>query len=71
MFPGTALMYWLGTQGILDLRAELQRRQGSAFRLRAFHNELLSYGSIPVPLVTRLMLTPESEPVQAGGALPE
>jgi hypothetical protein len=55
MFPCTALMYWLGTRSILDLRAALQQKQGSAFRLRAFHDELLSYGSIPVPLITRLM----------------
>ena len=56
MFPGTALMYWLGTQGILDLREERRRRLGAAFNLREFHDELLSYGSIPVPLVSRIML---------------
>ncbi|MGH7469871.1 MAG: DUF885 family protein [Longimicrobiales bacterium] len=55
MFPCTALMYWLGTQGILELRSELQRQQGAAFRLKTFHDQLLSYGSIPVPLVARLM----------------
>jgi hypothetical protein len=55
MFPCTALMYWLGTQGILDLRAALQQKQGAAFRLKTFHDELLSYGSIPVPLIARLM----------------
>jgi hypothetical protein len=54
MFPCTALMYWLGTQGILDLRAARQRRQGAAFRLRSFHDDLLSYGAIPVPLIARL-----------------
>ena len=55
MFPCTALMYWLGTQGIHDLRAEVQRREGPRFSLRRFHGELLGYGSIPVPLVTRMM----------------
>ncbi|MEO7712110.1 MAG: DUF885 family protein [Gemmatimonadaceae bacterium] len=55
MFPGTAIMYWLGTQHILELRAEHRRTQGSAFTLRAFHDELLGYGSLPVPLVSRLM----------------
>jgi hypothetical protein len=54
MFPCTALMYWLGTQGILDLRAALQQKQGAAFRLKSFHDDLLSYGSIPVPLIARL-----------------
>ena len=56
MFPCTALMYWLGTQTILDLRAELQRREGAAFSLRRFHDELLSFGSVPVPLVASIML---------------
>ena len=55
MFPGTSVMYWLGTQGILDLRARLQRERGARFTLRSFHDELLGYGSIPVPLIARLM----------------
>lgn len=55
MFPATALMYWLGTQGILDLRSRRQAEQGSAFSQRAFHDELLSYGSIPVLLISQLM----------------
>jgi uncharacterized protein (DUF885 family) len=55
MFPCTALMYRLGTQGILDLRSAEQKRLGNAFRLKSFHDELLSYGAIPVPLIARLM----------------
>jgi hypothetical protein len=55
MFPCTALMYWLGTQGILDLREEMKRREGPRFSLRRFHGELLGYGSIPVPLAARMM----------------
>ena len=55
MFPCTAIMYWLGTQGIHDLRAEIQRREGPRFSLRRFHGELLGYGSIPVPVITRMM----------------
>ena len=55
MFPCTGLMYWLGTQGILDLREEMKRREGPRFSLRRFHGELLGYGSIPVPLVARMM----------------
>ena len=57
MFPGTALMYWLGTQGIIDLRQEMQTRRGQQFNQRAFHEALLSRGSIPVPLVAKLMLS--------------
>lgn len=60
MFPGTGLMYWLGTQGILDLREELKVRQGAAFSLKQFHDDLLEHGSIPVPLVARRMLRGEA-----------
>ena len=55
MFPGTAVMYWLGTQGILDLRETMRERGGAAFSLKRFHDELLGHGSIPVPLVARMM----------------
>jgi hypothetical protein len=55
MYPCTAIMYWLGTQGIHDLRGEMQRREGARFSLRRFHGELLGYGSIPVPLIARMM----------------
>ena len=55
MYPCTAIMYWLGTQGIHDLRAEMKRREGPLFSLRRFHGELLGYGSIPVPLLSRMM----------------
>jgi hypothetical protein len=55
MFPGTAIMYWLGTRGIHDLRSALQKTEGSRFSLRSFHDRFLSYGSIPVPLIASLM----------------
>jgi hypothetical protein len=55
MFPGAAIMYWLGTQAIHDLRAERQRVEGNTFSLRAFHDRLLSFGSIPVLLISELM----------------
>ena len=55
MFPCTAIMYWLGTQGILDLRETLRARRGAGWSLKAFHDELLGHGSIPVALAARLM----------------
>src|SRR4029453_16507485 len=51
MFPGTALMYWLGTEALHTLRRQRARREGASFSLRRFHDRLLSYGSIPVPLI--------------------
>ena len=56
MFPGTAAMYWLGTRAIHDLRRAAEAREGAAFCLGSFHDRLLSYGAIPVPLIARLMM---------------
>jgi hypothetical protein len=53
MFPGTALMYLTGADAIHQLRRELAARPG--FELRAFHDRLLSYGSIPLALTAAAM----------------
>ncbi len=55
MFPCTAVMYWLGTREIRQLRERRSTPDPTGFSLRHFHDELLGYGSIPVPLVARLM----------------
>jgi hypothetical protein len=55
MFPGAALMYLMGRDTILELRADLQRGLGSRFNLRQFHDRFLSFGSIPVALVADIM----------------
>jgi uncharacterized protein (DUF885 family) len=55
LFPGTALMYLLGTDQIHDLRQEMAQRAGPAFDLQRFHDRFLSYGSIPVALIAREM----------------
>jgi hypothetical protein len=55
MFPGAAMIYLIGTDAIRDLRATLAARDGPAFRLRAFHDRFLAHGSLPVPLIARLM----------------
>jgi uncharacterized protein (DUF885 family) len=54
MFPGTALMYWLGTDALHRLRAARQRVEGQAFERQRFHDRVLSFGSIPVPLLERI-----------------
>jgi hypothetical protein len=51
MFPGAAVIYLLGTDSIHDLRKEMSVRLGSGFDLQSFHDEFLSYGSIPVSLI--------------------
>jgi uncharacterized protein (DUF885 family) len=60
MYPGTAVMYWLGTQGLHTLRASIWARQGGAFSMHAFHNRVLSHGAIPVALIAQLMLADEA-----------
>jgi uncharacterized protein (DUF885 family) len=60
MFPGTAVMYWLGTEAIHDLRRRLRDRQPGLTR-RAFHDRLLSHGALPVPLIARLMTADKHE----------
>lgn len=55
MFPCTAIMYWLGTSRILALRERVMAARGDGFVMREFHDELLSRGAIPVPLVATLM----------------
>lgn len=60
MFPGAAVMYWLGTRDLHALRRACQARDGSAFTLRLFHDRVLSYGAIPVPLIARLMTATET-----------
>ena len=55
MFPGTAMMYWLGLRDLWRLRSAEEASRGAAFSSKAFHDEVLSFGSIPVPLAARLM----------------
>ena len=55
MFPGTPLMYWLGTSAIHDLRLQLRVGEASGPTLREFHDRFLSYGAIPVPLIAKLL----------------
>ena len=54
MFPATAVMYWLGTDGLHRLRRARERAEGTAFSLRRFHDHVLSFGSIPVPLLEHI-----------------
>jgi hypothetical protein len=49
MFPGTAMMYMIGSDLIHGLRREMAARPGR-FDLRRFHDRLLAFGSVPVEL---------------------
>jgi uncharacterized protein (DUF885 family) len=54
LFPGTALMYLMGTEQIHRLRRDLASRK-RGFDLRRFHDRFLSYGSVPVSLIGSTM----------------
>ncbi|HEY2294054.1 MAG TPA: DUF885 domain-containing protein [Thermoanaerobaculia bacterium] len=49
--PGLALAYKVGELKIKALRAFAQKELGPAFDLRAFHNEVLRHGAVPLDLL--------------------
>ena len=55
--PTYQICYAIGKEEILRLR-EHRRRTDDEFSLGAFHDELLSYGTLPVPLVAQAMMAP-------------
>ena len=54
-WPGQALAYKIGELKIRELRARAETRAGKTFDLRAFHDRLLSFGSVPLWLLERVM----------------
>lgn len=50
-WPGQALSYYMGELAFLDARAKAQRALGEKFDYRAFHDAMLSLGSVPLPLI--------------------
>jgi uncharacterized protein (DUF885 family) len=56
----TYLYYTLGKLQILKLRADLKARQGSAFRLKDFHDAFMQQGFPPIKLVRRALLQDDS-----------
>ena len=50
------LNYTLGKMMIYKLRADWQAEQGAAYSLGAFHDEVLSHGAPPIPLLRTMML---------------
>ena len=47
----------LGEHLILEMRAEYERRLGEHATARGFHEALLRYGNLPLPIVRRLMFS--------------
>ena len=55
------LYYTLGTLMILKLRDDWKSQESANYSLQRFHDELLSHGSPPIPLLRQLMLHDESK----------
>jgi uncharacterized protein (DUF885 family) len=53
--PTYPLSYMLGRQLLLRLRADEQKRLGSSFSLRGFHDALLNQGGLPISFQRRLL----------------
>lgn len=54
VFDPGYLFYTLGKFQMKELRQEMEKQPG--FSIQGFHDELLSYGTAPLPIVTELML---------------
>ena len=50
-WPGQALAYKLGQLEILKLRARAARELGSSYDIKAFHDEILNGGSLPMDVL--------------------
>ena len=53
VWPGQALAYKLGQREIERARAEVTAQMGDRFDLRAFHDEVLGHGSLPLATLRR------------------
>jgi uncharacterized protein (DUF885 family) len=62
-FDPMFLNYTLGKLMWLKLREDYRREQGSAFRLKTFHDEALGYGLAPLPLIRALVLNEPGGPI--------
>ncbi len=56
--PSYAIGYVVGFYEMMALREQARAARGEDFELKAFHDEVLSLGSMPFPLVRELMALP-------------
>ena len=51
-WPTYQLCYAVGRRELLRLREAYMEREGSGYRARRFHDELMSYGGLPVSMAS-------------------
>jgi uncharacterized protein (DUF885 family) len=56
VWPAQALCYKIGQREIERARADVSSQMGSRFDLRAFHDEVLGHGSLPLATLRREIL---------------
>ncbi len=67
-WPAQALAYKLGQLEILKLRARAQAELGSHYDIRAFHDEILDGGALPLDVLdTRVTTWIDAQKVEAAG----
>lgn len=54
-FPAQALSYLLGFRCMQELRTDAEKRLGSAFRVREFHDALMEVGAVTLPVLRESM----------------
>ena len=55
VWPGQALAYKVGHRKIAELREAARKRQGKAFDLRGFHDEVLRHGALPLAVLEEVL----------------
>ncbi len=56
-WPGQALAYATGRREIQRLRRERERREGDAFDIRRFHEDVLRHGKLPLSILADVVLS--------------
>ncbi|MHC5009336.1 MAG: DUF885 domain-containing protein [Planctomycetota bacterium] len=57
IWPGQALSYKVGSRTITAIREACRERLGERFDLKAFHDEILRHGALPLTLLEEVMST--------------
>jgi uncharacterized protein (DUF885 family) len=53
IWPGQALAYKIGSRELLDLRGQVKASRGRRFDIKAFHDQVLRNGALPLEVLRR------------------